>query len=77
MGTIDLRTRSAAPRVLLTIEQAAEAMALGRTLMYELVLRGEVSSIKVGRTRRVPLVALHDYVAREVGKARRGVRGAK
>jgi len=73
MGTTTVQRRSEVPKVLLTIEQAAEAMGLGRTVMYELVMRGEVCSIKVGRKRRVPVAALQEYVAREVAKLPREV----
>jgi len=48
--------------------QAAAAMSLGRSFLYELVMRGEIASIKVGRKRRLPTTALHEYVARQVGR---------
>ncbi len=41
-------------------------MSLGRTLLYRLVMRGEIISIKVGRTRRVPIWALREYVRRQM-----------
>lgn len=51
-------------KVLLTVEEAAHALALGRTYMYELVLRGHITSVKVGRKRRIPVFALQEFVAR-------------
>lgn len=50
------------PRLVLTVEQAAEALAIGRTLMYELVGTGAVESVRIGRLRRIPAQALAVYV---------------
>ena len=50
------------PRVVLTVEQAAEALGIGRTLMYELVGTGAVESVRIGRLRRIPAEALWDFV---------------
>jgi len=51
------------PRLLLTVEQAAEQLGVGRTLMYALVRAGEVESVTIGRLRRIPAEALNAYVA--------------
>ena len=49
-------------RILLRVEEAAEAAGLSRATMYELVLGGVVPSIKVGRARRIPREALVAWV---------------
>ena len=49
-------------KLLLSIAEAATVLSLGRTAVYELVMRQEIVSIKVGRTRRVPLYALHRFI---------------
>jgi excisionase family DNA binding protein len=49
--------------LLLTVEEAAERLRLGRTLMYRLIMSGELESVKVGRLRRVPAECLPEYVA--------------
>jgi excisionase family DNA binding protein len=54
--------------IVLTVEQAAKRLNIGRTLMYELVSSGEVESVHIGRLRRIPLDALSHYVARLSGK---------
>lgn len=59
---IDLTVRSD-DRLLLTVEEAAERLGIGRSLMYELIGQGQITSIRVGRLRRVPLESLRDYVA--------------
>jgi excisionase family DNA binding protein len=49
--------------LLLTVEEAAKRLRLGRTLVYRLLASGELESVKVGRLRRVPAECLAEYVA--------------
>jgi excisionase family DNA binding protein len=49
----ELVTATGITPLLLTVEQAAVALGLGRTTAYELVMRGHLSSVKVGRRRLV------------------------
>ncbi len=51
-------------RIVLTVEEAAELLGIGRTLMYALVTAGEVESVRIGRLRRIPTDALDSYVLR-------------
>jgi len=60
--------RPRSERVLLTAEEAAEQLGIGRTLMYRLIRSGEVESIRVGRLRRVPTDAVRAYAVRLVTK---------
>jgi excisionase family DNA binding protein len=55
-------------RLLLTPEHAADKLDVGRTTVYALMASGELRSVKIGRSRRVPAAALEDYVSRLVGK---------
>ncbi|MFF3618200.1 excisionase family DNA-binding protein [Streptomyces sp. NPDC002467] len=50
--------------VLLTVEEAARRLRIGRTLCFRLIGTGELESVPVGRLRRVPAAAVHEYVAR-------------
>ena len=50
--------------VLLTVEEAAERLRIGRTSMYRLVASGAVETVTVGRLRRVPVECLTEYVNR-------------
>jgi excisionase family DNA binding protein len=59
-------------KALLTVEEAAVALSVGRTLMWELVTRRQVKSIKVGRSRRVPVTALQDFVAYQLARLEMG-----
>jgi len=49
--------------LLLTVEEAARRLRIGRTLVYQLISAGELESVKVGRLRRVPAECLPAYVA--------------
>ncbi len=50
--------------VLLTPEQAAASLAIGRTKVFELLRNGELESVRIGSCRRIPSEALQDYVFR-------------
>lgn len=54
----------ASPQLLLTPERAAEQLDIGRTTVYGLMASGELSSVKIGRSRRIPADALVAYVDR-------------
>jgi excisionase family DNA binding protein len=50
--------------LLLTVEEAAQRLRIGRTSMYRLVSTGAIETVTVGRLRRVPAECLAEYVAR-------------
>jgi excisionase family DNA binding protein len=56
-------------KVLVSMEEAAAMLSLGRTVVYELVRRRELCSVKVGRNRRVVAASLHEYVGRLLAQA--------
>lgn len=51
-----------AARLLLTVEQAARRLNVGRSTAYALVLSGQLESVTVGRLRRVPSDAVEAFV---------------
>ncbi len=53
-------------RMTITVEEAARRLGIGRSLAYELVARGDLPSIKIGRLRRVPIVALESWFKEQV-----------
>jgi excisionase family DNA binding protein len=55
---------TAAARLLLTVEEAADRLGIGRTMTYALIAAGVLESVHIGRLRRVPTDALDDYVRR-------------
>jgi excisionase family DNA binding protein len=50
-------------RLLLTVPEAAEALAISRSKLYELLAAGLVRSVRIDGSRRVPVEALEAYVA--------------
>ncbi len=54
---------AAAPPLLMTVEQAATYAAISRSRMYELVARGTVPSVKIGKSRRIPRAEVDAWVA--------------
>ena len=58
-----MSTAPAGPvRLLLTVEEAADRLGIGRTLMYALVKDGDIESVRIGRLRRIPADALPAYL---------------
>jgi excisionase family DNA binding protein len=49
-------------RLLLSVEEAADVLRLGRTRTYELVMTRKIQSVKVGRRRLVVRSSLLDFV---------------
>lgn len=50
-------------KMLLTVPEAAAALAISRSKLYELFAAGVVRSVRVDGSRRVPIDAVEDYVA--------------
>jgi excisionase family DNA binding protein len=63
-------------RVLLTVEEAAERLHIGKTKTYALVKAGEIESVLIGRLRRVHVDAVNAYAARLVAEQRNSNRPA-
>ncbi len=53
-------------RVLLSPEEAAEALGVGRTTVFHLLRNGDLESVQIGRLRRIPSAAVQEYAARLV-----------
>jgi excisionase family DNA binding protein len=51
-------------QLLLTPEDAAELLAVGRTKLYDLLRTGAIESVRIGAARRIPAAALTAYVDR-------------
>jgi excisionase family DNA binding protein len=52
------------PRLLMTVPEAAEALAISRSKLYELITSGAITSVRIDGSRRIPLTALEDYISR-------------
>jgi len=53
--------RTADNRVLLTVEEAAQRLGIGRSLAFRLVRTGEIESVQIGRLRRIHVSAIDRY----------------
>jgi excisionase family DNA binding protein len=51
--------------LLVRIEEAARILCLSRSTIYEMLGAGELPSVRHGTARRIPIAALHAWVARE------------
>ena len=49
-------------RLLLKISDVQEATGLGRTRIYELVRSGDLRAVHIGKSIRVPVAALEEFV---------------
>jgi len=58
--------RVVVPTLLITPTEAAQALRISRTVLFQLLRSNELRSIKLGRTRRIPIQALHEFIASQV-----------
>lgn len=49
-------------KLLLTVAEAAGRLGVARSHLYRWVMTGELSSVKLGRSRRIPVVALERFI---------------
>ena len=64
-------TGTTGERLLLTVEEAAQRLGIGKTLAWELVWAGVLPSIRLGRCVRVPRQALEEWIARTMNGGQR------
>jgi excisionase family DNA binding protein len=55
-----------ADAIAINVRQAAERLGLGYVKTYELVMGGELRSIRVGSRRLIPVTALTEFVAQRL-----------
>jgi excisionase family DNA binding protein len=60
---LDLRSRGgeSVPH-LVTVKEAARILSIGRSSVYELIGSGRLEVVHIGRSVRIPLVAIAAYV---------------
>jgi len=51
-------------RLLLTIDEAAEALGICRAMVYRLINAGKLHTVKIGKARRISVEELRKYVER-------------
>jgi excisionase family DNA binding protein len=50
--------------ILVSVVEVARLLSIGRTAAWELVRKQKIKNVKIGRTRRIPIVAIEDYIKR-------------
>ena len=58
-----MKANSTLPALLIRPEDAAAALGIGRTKVYELMRSHALRSVKIGGLRRIPATALAEFVA--------------
>jgi excisionase family DNA binding protein len=58
--------------LLVTVEEAARLLHVGRSMIYELMNRGEIPSLRIGSARRIPVGALRAWIATRIGSDQLG-----
>jgi excisionase family DNA binding protein len=53
-------------KLLLTPVEAAHMLSIDRSTLYDLLMNGEIPSIKIGRARRIPVRALERWVGEQM-----------
>ena len=48
--------------MLFSVEEAANILHIGRSTIFKLIRDGELESIRLGRSRRIPVDALEQYI---------------
>jgi excisionase family DNA binding protein len=56
-------------KLLLTPTEAATALGIGRSKVYELMQTGQLESVHIGACRRVPAEAVHSFLLQLRGTA--------
>lgn len=54
---------------LLTVAEVADTLRIRRTLAYKLLAERQIATIRVGRSVRVPVRCLHEYIDRQLSAA--------
>jgi excisionase family DNA binding protein len=54
-------------KLLYTPREAAHALGVSRSTIYVLMADGGLPSVRIGSSRRIPVDALHGYIARLSG----------
>lgn len=46
------------------VEETAQLLGVGRTRVFDLIKGGELRSVKIGNSRRIPAGAIDEYIER-------------
>ncbi len=54
-------------QLLLTVEEAAEVLRVGRTTVFHLIRTGELATVQIGRLRRISMESLQHFTRERQG----------
>ena len=63
IGERDHATPTAGGPLLLTALEAAQLLCVGRTSVYELIATGDLETVHIGRSMRIPADSVQAFVA--------------
>lgn len=63
------------PKLLVSPEEAADVLSIGRTRVFGLIATGQLRSVLIGRSRRIPVSALVEFVERSEAETAADVTG--
>jgi excisionase family DNA binding protein len=75
LAQLDEAVRSVVDEGLMTVPEAAAFLRISRTSLYDLMDRGDLPFVKLGKSRRVPRRAVVDLAARCLTGGQRGEGG--
>ncbi len=52
-------------KLLIKPMEAAKMLSIGKTTIYELLATGEIPSVRIGRSIRIPAKALEEWIEKE------------
>ncbi len=53
-------------KLLVSVDEAARMLGVSRAHLYPRVIRGELQSLRIGRSRRIPIAALERFVREQL-----------
>ena len=56
--------------LLVSVAEAAVLLGIGKASLYKLVMSGEMPSLKLGKSRRIPLASLEEFITEKLGQGR-------
>ena len=59
-----MKARSSGEALLITVEEAARRLCIGRANLYQHLRRGTIPSVTIGRCRRIAVRDLEDFIDR-------------
>ena len=57
---------------LMSVEEVSAFLGLGRTYTYQLLTRGEIPSVRIGRLKKVRRTDVEKFVEKHTERSRRG-----